>query len=178
MSKRDLPTDYIMELVGKGMSARDIAKKIGCARSSVYNVITNRKQMVTDRILKEENLTKIRESILGDKRPEDLIDLAKESIEVKINIVEQLTEINQSLVKELKDVENELRCVGLEPGEKDTLRDQKRKLATEIRAQQKFGVEIATFVKEMDFRRIVMEEINQESPQTAERIYARLRTKL
>lgn len=173
-----VPSDYILQLTKKGMSAEDIARKTGCARSTVFNTRNAHRKKMTERILNDNNLAKIRETILGDKKPEDLVDLAKASVEVKMNIVEQLVEINKKLIQELEIIEKELKNKDMDFAEKDKLRDQKRKMAQEIRAQQKFGTEIATFVKEIDFRRIVMEEINQENPEVAERIYGRLRNKL
>ena len=178
--RRTIPYDYIIRLKKQGMGLADIGRKTGVHRTTIMRTIKSYEAELTQRMINGENLEKIRETILGDKKPEDLIELSRASVEVKINIVEQLTQINESLMNELRKVEKELRTRKPPPDSdlKKELRNQKVKIASEIRAQQKFGVEIAGFVKEIDFRKIVMEEINQEAPDVAERIYARLRSKL
>lgn len=166
------------------MGYDDIAKKTGANVSSVFRILADHKKKFVERILSDENLEKVRQTIIGDKTPEDLVDIGQMSVDVKINIVEQLTKINTSLLNELKKVEKELKKGKGPDGEDltaldiDRLRSQKRKIAQELRAQQKFGIEIATFIKEIDFRKAVMDVINQESPAVAEKIYARLRNRI
>lgn len=179
MKRKDIPFEYILKRLDEGFSQADIAKELNVTPAAVCQAIKRQEKAIEKSKERAYRMQNLKTNIQEGWSDAQLKGLSKINLNIKIDIVNQLQRINQFLVKEFQDVEAELSAeFGLSATDKDRLRGQKIKLATVIQAQQKFAIEIANFIKEMDFRRIVMEEINEESPQTAERIYARLRNKL
>jgi hypothetical protein len=174
-----IPDDIVYRMHYKeGKSFEQIKRELGFKSKGGIKMACDRfEKKLRVKSLQEAAFGETRKMLTeGDKTGDDVIPKgASLRIEAKIDVVNQLAEINQNLIGDIKALDEELKGKELLPSTKLGIRDLKRKIAAEIREQEKFAIEVAKAINLIDFKRVVLDVVNTVAPEAIPEIMERLK---